>query len=261
MSFYTTQLRFPLEQCLRDQGVSNEESNWPLFWKRCGLDSYPIFREDYRDELNTMIVRRFYFREIGFETFEQFAFMMRRTMREIMPYYNLMYKALEQMENPFWDRNLWHDEVWDIDTDRNTTDNIDSTETTDRDVTTDNSHTGTSNTTDSNENVFNDTPMNSLNSGDVKSMRYATNVTFDEGDTSTSDTSTDRGTTAEDTSRKHTAKNVNVMDNDEDGSRNWHDYGYTKSPLELFLKLMNKRVNIDEQVLNDLETLFIGLWQ
>ena len=261
MSFYTTQLRFPLEQYLRDQGVANEEANWPLFWKRCGLDSYPIFREDYRDELNKMIVRRFYFREIGFETFEQFAFMMRRTMREIMPYYNLMYKALEQMENPFWDRNLWHDEVWDIDTDRNTTDNIDSTETTDRDVTTDSTHEGEATTSDSNENIFNDTPMNSLSAGNIENKKYATSVTFDNGNSTTGDSSTDKGTTAEDTSRKHTAKNVNVMDNDEDGSRTWHEFGYTKSPLELFLKLMNKRVNIDEQVLNDLETLFIGLWQ
>lgn len=261
MSFYTVQLRFPLERHLRDLGLANEEENWPEFWERCGLDSYPIFREDYRDELNTMIVRRYYFREIGFETFEQFAFMMRRTMREIMPYYNLMYKALEQMENPFWDRNLWHDEIWDIDTDRNTTDDIDSAETTDRDVTVSSSRTATSSTRDSSENVFNDTPMNSLNSGDVKAMRYATNVTFNDGDSTASDTSTDKGATAEDASRKHTARNVNVMDNDEDGTRNWHEFGYTKSPMELFLKLMNKRVNIDEQILNDLETLFMGLWQ
>lgn len=253
MSFYTTQLRFPVEQMLHDLKVPNDESNWPMLWERLGLADYPIWREDYRDELNKMIVRRYYFREIGFETFQQFAFMLKRTMREIMPYYNILYKALDEVKNPFYNRSIWHDEQWAVDIDRNTTDKIDSQETTSTTA----SSTGTTDVTDSSRNVYNDTPMNSLNSGDVENMRYATNVTFDKGEsnTGTSSSSSSNG------SMKNTANNVNTVDNDEDGERYWWEYGYTKSPYEIFLQLRDKKFNIDEQVLDELNSLFIGLWQ
>lgn len=57
------------------------------------LDSYPIFSEDYRAYLNQKIIEHFYFREIGLETPEKFAFFLHRKMNEIMPYYNKMYEA------------------------------------------------------------------------------------------------------------------------------------------------------------------------
>lgn len=57
------------------------------------LDSYPIFDEGYRDYLNSKIIDHYYFREIGQETPDRFNFMLGRKMREIMPYYNKLYKS------------------------------------------------------------------------------------------------------------------------------------------------------------------------
>ena len=57
------------------------------------LDSYPIFDEEYRNILNTKIIRHYWFREIGQETADRFNFYLETKMWEIMPYYNQMYKS------------------------------------------------------------------------------------------------------------------------------------------------------------------------
>lgn len=57
------------------------------------LKNYPIFSEDYRSYLNNKIIEHFYFREIGQETPDRFNFFLGRTMNEIMPYYNQLYKS------------------------------------------------------------------------------------------------------------------------------------------------------------------------
>jgi hypothetical protein len=56
-----------------------------------GLSDYPLFDENYRDHLTGRIVDRFWNREIGQETVDMFQMMMRRTMNEVMPFYNKMY--------------------------------------------------------------------------------------------------------------------------------------------------------------------------
>lgn len=58
-----------------------------------GLDDYPLFDEDHRAELNEKITRRYWNREIGLETIDQFVWNMRRKMHEIMPTYNQLYES------------------------------------------------------------------------------------------------------------------------------------------------------------------------
>lgn len=237
MSFYTTQLRWPLEQFLKDNNVDNTEANWHLFYEKCGLNDYPIFNEAYRDHLNTVIIRRYYFREIGFETMAQFAWMMRRTMHEIMPFYNKMYTSVDSIQNLLWDKDLNHDEVWSVDND-----NKSNSETT-------NENDSTSHDVTNNENVFQDTPMNALDTGAVDNKQYATSITND-------DTVTD-GTT--NSSGKTNFSGTELKD--EDGTRSWHEYGYTESPINKLLKLRPELFNIDERICDELNTLFINLWQ
>lgn len=59
-----------------------------------GLVEYPIFDEQFRIPLNNKILDHYRFREIGFETPEMFKFFLNRTMNEIMPYYNELWKTL-----------------------------------------------------------------------------------------------------------------------------------------------------------------------
>ena len=67
-----------------------------------GLKDYPIFDENYRGVLNQKILEHYYFREIGFETASLFKFYLNRTMNEIMPYYNQLYKSELLEFNPFY---------------------------------------------------------------------------------------------------------------------------------------------------------------
>lgn len=60
-----------------------------------GLKNYPIFSESHRQELNQKIVNHFRYREIGYETINQFIFALNRKMFEIMPFYNQLYESEE----------------------------------------------------------------------------------------------------------------------------------------------------------------------
>src|SRR5690625_6824095 len=58
-----------------------------------GLDTYPIFDENYRQALNDKIIDHYWNREIGQETIGMFQLAMRRKMKEVMPYYTQVYES------------------------------------------------------------------------------------------------------------------------------------------------------------------------
>lgn len=164
MSKFTTQLRFIVEQKLKDQGAVVGEENWPLIYDAIGLADYPIFQEAYRQTLNDKIIRHYYTREICAETVGRWRMFVRDAMFLIMPYYNQMYESqiiAEGME-PLGDRNIQRTEyAW---------------------GTAENTGTSTANTQD----VFSDTPQSEMIPDQIKAMKYATNVTLDESSGNTS---------------------------------------------------------------------------
>ena len=63
------------------------------------LDSYPIWDESKRSELNQMLINHYFFDEIGLETPDRFAQRLSTAMYEIMPYYNQRARAqLEELQ-------------------------------------------------------------------------------------------------------------------------------------------------------------------
>ncbi len=62
-----------------------------IFGEPSGLDCYPIFDEDYRNELQKKILLKYYTREICEETFGLWKLRLNSKMNEIMPYYNQLY--------------------------------------------------------------------------------------------------------------------------------------------------------------------------
>jgi hypothetical protein len=62
---------------------------------------YPIWEEGYREGLNRKIIDHYRMYEIGQETIGQFRFALNRKMREIMPYYNQLYKTVQEEIDPF----------------------------------------------------------------------------------------------------------------------------------------------------------------
>lgn len=67
------------------------------------LQSYPIYDESHRAELNEKILLRYKYREIGFETAARFAHYFKAMLFEIMPYYNKLYEVQAQKFNPLMD--------------------------------------------------------------------------------------------------------------------------------------------------------------
>lgn len=292
MSKYTTQLRWPIEQKLKDLGKSFSEDNWPALYNMLGLDDYPIFDESYRQTLNDKIIRAYYFREIGFETMGMFRWQMHRFMHEIMPYYNQMYLSEKLVTDPMLSRNMDYTEKWTRDEtitnadkgtearDTKTTGTSDTTDNTDTTSTTGTTASGkanetTSSTVDS-RNVFQDTPMNGLDTGAIQNMDYATNVTFDH--------STESGTSATTTENKSDSNTVTGTDKttankttgtegiegkttsdrkqvgDYDGTKVHNEKGFDGSQAELLLAYRKTFVNIDLEIVERCNVLFMGLW-
>ena len=112
MSTYTTQLRWIVER-LQHQNHSDPD-DYTACYQALGLSDYPIFDENYRQTLNDKIIRHYYFREIGFETSAQFAFFMRRTMHEHMPYFNKLYLSDAVIIDPITNRKYTWGETFSL---------------------------------------------------------------------------------------------------------------------------------------------------
>lgn len=120
-----------------------------------GLDSYPIFDEEYRETLNTKILNHYYMNEIGQETPALFKFMLNQKMMEIMPKYNILYqKQLSLLEN--------------------LTGNVELTEELSRD--TSSTTESSSNSTNKGKSLFQDTPQGRIWADDIENVEFATNV-------------------------------------------------------------------------------------
>lgn len=236
MSKYTTQLRWIVEQLGNGLDVPDGQEYANAVYKYIGLDKYPIYNEEYRTSLNDKIIDHFYFREIGFETAAQFAWYMKRTMNEIMPKYNRLYEALEtDLNHPLSDytrhRTIEDDLISKIDNVNkvNEKTNVDGS--------------------DHNRNVYQDTPMSLLSnegSPSVENLDYATNVTYNDDEYETDTERNTNGTT-----------NIDRADNRDKVE---DVYGRSTSLASLVDEYYNKFVDIDLMIINELETLFLGLW-
>lgn len=240
MSRYTTELRYPIEQRLNYLKLEHVEKNWPQVYDFLGLSDYPVYDESHRRELNDKIIRRYYFREIGFETWNQFKWHLRSHMHEVMPYFNELYETVGLIEDPLSTRDMSFDETGNRSRDFSENRHNEST-----------SHTDTNSTgTTSDKNVFQDTPMNGLDTGAVQSMDYATNVTFDDGSTSTEGESDVTGsgdaTTTSDESESHGLSH--------------RERGYDRPQAETLLTYRKAILNIDLEVVESCNDLFMGLW-
>lgn len=101
MSMYTTELRYICET-MTDEPLENFDNLKGVRRIDAIIDSskgnifdfdYPIFDEAYRGVLEKKIIRHYYTREIGAETFGLFQLYLADKMNEIMPYYNQLYAS------------------------------------------------------------------------------------------------------------------------------------------------------------------------
>lgn len=240
MSRYTTELRFPIEQRLNYLKLENTEENWPKVYDFLGLSDYPVYDEAHRQVLNDKIIRRYYFREIGFETWNLFKWHLRSHMHEIMPYFNELYETVGLIKDPLSTRDMSFDETGNRSRDFSESRHNEST-----------SHTDTNSIgTTTDKNVFQDTPMNGLDTGAVQSMDYATNVTFDNGSTNTEGESDMTGS----------GDTTTTSDEGESHDLSHHEHGYDRPQAETLLTYRKAIINIDLEIVDSISDLFMGLW-
>lgn len=240
------------------------------------LDAYPIFDEDYRDGLNEKIVNHYYFREIGQETPDRFNFMLGRTMNEIMPYYNQLYKSERDAFDYLTTTNIAESknenmaETENVDANghiQSTGVSASTSDTNGEGFTNDNlsnvnHRTGNDNLSD----TFFDTPNGQLDNTNYATTKDSKIDNYSEDNSSDQQRDTNsktKSTTDMDTSSSNDTSSANVSERDRDYNKTNNDskVGYEGiSPDVLLANHRKNMLNIDMMIIKDLEPLFMQIY-
>ena len=177
MSKYTTEVRFICESLTGhedsvgyDDVDSVIEDALPLIFDF----EFPIFDETYRSVLETKILRHYYTREIGLETYGLWKLKLQTKLNEIMPYYNKLYETELFKYNPLYDVDMTTTNVGQRTGERT---DINSGETTDNRISNNSSEQSGTNT-DSRTNSFDGTRQSENNeTNSNSSQRTSTDET------------------------------------------------------------------------------------
>lgn len=188
-----------------------------------GLNHYPIFDEGYRNILTGKIIDRFWNREIGMETIDDFHLAMRRRMNEIMPFYNKLYES----------------------------ERIEYTALSTMDVRTESTNTATSHEegeATATNNSESDSESRAVNSTTPQTM-LAGNKDYASG---ASDVNSWSGV-------ENTSEQNNVADSSTVGTGDSRTSGYQGVASDLIMRYRDSLLNVDLMVLRDLEDCFMSV--
>ena len=271
MSVYTTQVRFICEAeagLKKSVGYNDVNTVIQNAIPKIFNFSWPIFDESYRNVLETKILKHYYTREIGLETYGLWKLKLDTKLNEIMPYYNQLYKSALLEFNP----------LYDVDITRNHTGKKTGTEALKGNVdingqvlvdnhgnvnTTDDT-TVANTTTSENIDKFSATPQGAIDN--LRNEKYLTNARM-VNDTNTSngtttgktDTSTD-STTDTTTNTTTTTNNSTTINNTEDYLETVKGKQGAQSYASLIMEFRETFLNIDMMVIEDLGELFMNIW-
>lgn len=242
MSRYTTEVRYICESLAgldKSVGYSNvneviEKSRNKIF------PPFEIFDESYRPVLETKILKYFYTREIGCETFSLWQLRLDAKLSVIMPYYNKLYNAIN-IDIPVIDNvnmNVEHNIGRNADTKVN--DNTDITA---------NSSTIT-NTTSSSKIRHSDTPQGSLQN--LESNEYMSDATL-------SDTTQAVKSNTNSRSNSKSNSDTNAKSTEEYAEHRWGKDG-SITYISMVNEYIEKMKNIDAMLIRELEDLFMQIW-
>ena len=186
-----------------------------------GLDSYPIFDENYRETLNNNILNHYLMNEIGFETAELFKFYLNQKMNEIMPYYNELYKVQKKLI----DENLLLNNV-------NLTETLHGSNTTET--------SSTSQSLSNGKNLYQDTPQGQISQTDIDNQTWATNLTLNKNKIEDESNATGNGTN----------EYLKTIVGNNGGKFN----------IDVLNDIKNNLMNIDLMIINELNDLFMGIF-
>lgn len=279
MSKYTTELRYI---CETEAGLSESVDYSKIkdviakaIPKIFDFD-FPIFDENYRNVLETKILKHYYTREIGLETYGLWKLKLDTKLNEIMPFYNQLYKSALLEFNPLYEVDYSKTGNRDSSGTRDNTENnnesydesTDTNESHDDSTTNSNDGTLTKGTTTTITNYFSDTPQGAISN--VIDGTYLTNATYNVSGNTGSDNTSNSGSVDSESS----SKSKNEKDGTRKGSKTSNsNLTDTESYLEsvrgkmssksysaLLMEYRETFINIDMMLIEELSDLFFGLW-
>lgn len=202
-----------------------------------GLKDYPIYNEEHRETLNNMIINHYLMSEIGQETPELFRIYLNNTMNEIMPRYNLMYKALDE----YYEQQSLLGNI-----DLTTTETISGT----NNQTNSGTDTVKNYINQSGKNIRMDTPQGELALQDIDAQTvYATEATISKA-------------IADGDDNKTITEHGAIVDSISTQTRTNHVHGNNggKYSLDIINQMNDSIYNVDAQIIKELQPLFFGLY-
>lgn len=279
MSKYTTELRYI---CETEAGLSESAGYSKIkdviakaIPKIFDFD-FPIFDENYRNVLETKILKHYYTREIGLETYGLWKLKLDTKLNEIMPFYNQLYKSALLEFNPLYEVDYSKTGNRDSSGTRDNTENnsetydesTDTNESHDESTTNSNDGTLTKGTTTTTTNYFSDTPQGAISN--VIDGTYLTNATYNAVGNTGSDNTSNSGSidfegssnskNEKDGSRKGSKTSNSNLTDTESYLESVRGKMSSKSYSALLMEYRETFINIDMMLIEELSDLFFGLW-
>ena len=236
MSKYTTQVRFICEtsaNLTESTGFNDIENVLNKSWYNIFSD-FPIFDEQYRAELCKKILRHYYTREICCETVGRWKLFLSDKMKNIMPYYNQLYKSELLKIEPLVSVNRSVSHEGNGNEGKTTTRNGSNS-----------SNTKTDGKTDT-WSYYSDTPQGGIDGLEIND--YLTNATHNTGADGTSSTLSGKTSDSETVTGNRSDKYVDKI------------LGYEGNQSEMLLKFRETFLNIDMMIIDELKDLFFTLY-
>lgn len=258
MSKYTTELRYILERLagLDHSEPYNKVADIIEAARTKVFDfDYPIYDPAYKPILETKILRHYYTREIGSETYGLFKLRLEDELNLIMPYYNELYKSTLLDFNPLYTVDYFEDHVGSKEGDNSKS----GSGSDNRTLNTALAKTGTVKTETDNEDwiKYSETPQGAIT--DLDTDKYLTNATKDTADDETTVTynTSDANTGTDNVAHSH---NESGNYHDVDSYLN-HVYGRQGGSAAALIKEYRETLlNIDMQIIEDLNDCFMLLY-
>ena len=200
---------------------------------------YQISDNNWKKYLEKMIIDKYYFHEIAYETIDRWKHAFEQKMRLIMPYYDDIYKTTLYKYDPLITTQLKEEY-----NDTMETENVNKTDVTGR---SENTNSANSTNTGEYETVETDYPHTSNITTDIPSNRSKTDSisTSTSGSTGKTTNNTTTDMTGKTNSKRNYLKNIE---------------GFSGNKSELLQSYRNTIINVTNMVLEELKPLFILIY-
>ena len=275
MSKYTTEVRFICESLTgHDESVGFNEIDTiiqdaiPLIFSF----DFPIFDEEYRNVLCTKILRHYYTREIGLESYGLWKLKLQTKLNEIMPYYNKLYLSELLKYDPLHDVDMVTTntgtrtgERTDVQNDTRTN-SFSGSRVNENEQTNVSTNENVRNTDSQDRDMYSDTPQGNLTGVDTNTYLtnfrkvLGTNNTTDKGNVT--DVGKSKQTVNDNNSESTHGSNTSVGKTNNTEDYVVHVVG--KSAGANYAKMIkdfrDNLLNIDMDIIRDLADLFMLIW-